>query len=206
MANKTPAKPQPPAKPSPRAAFTPVRAAALVIVLVAAVAAGVYWWQPAETASPQNDPQAAQSAAATPQAEPTLPVPEIAKHGPHPQANLPQLNFPPYPPTRPAEIVRAVYKFAAEHPEILSYVPCYCGCERMGHKGNDDCFVRSRNAKGDVIEWEDHGMECAVCIDVANRSLQLFSSGASAKDIRATIEKEFGSRYPQHTPTPKPGN
>jgi hypothetical protein len=54
--------------------------------------------------------------------------------------------------------VRAVYKFAAEHPEILGYVPCYCGCEREGHRGNDDCFVGARNTAGDVTQWDPHGV------------------------------------------------
>ncbi len=62
------------------------------------------------------------------------------------------------PPARPAEVVRAVYKFAAEHPEVLAYVPCYCGCEREGHRGNDDCFVKARSAAGDVTEWDPHGV------------------------------------------------
>jgi hypothetical protein len=56
------------------------------------------------------------------------------------------------------EVVRAAYKFAAEHPEVLSYVPCYCGCEHSGHRGNEDCFVTARDAKGDVTQWEPHGM------------------------------------------------
>jgi hypothetical protein len=59
---------------------------------------------------------------------------------------------------RPAAVVNTAYRFAAEHPEILSYVPCYCGCERMGHHGNDDCFVTARAPNGDVTEWEPHGM------------------------------------------------
>ena len=62
--------------------------------------------------------------------------------------------------------MRAAYKFAAEHPEVLSYVPCFCGCERSGHRGNEDCFVRERAVNGDVIAWDDHGMECAICLDV----------------------------------------
>src|SRR6478672_2814260 len=53
-------------------------------------------------------------------------------------------------PARPPDVVRAAYLFAAEHPEILGYVPCYCGCERSGHRGNDDCFVATRDANGDV--------------------------------------------------------
>jgi hypothetical protein len=53
--------------------------------------------------------------------------------------------------------VRAAFEFAARHPEVLEYVPCFCGCERQGHKGNDDCFVRSRDREGNV-EWEPHGL------------------------------------------------
>lgn len=83
--------------------------------------------------------------------------PEAAKHGPHPQANLPPLPYEPAP-SRPMDVVRAAYRFAAEHPEVLSYVPCYCGCEQAGHRGNEDCFVTARDANGDVTQWEPHGM------------------------------------------------
>ena len=121
---------------------------------------------------------------------------------PHPQENLPPLQFPGYPTARPPEVVRAAYKFAAEHPEVLSYVPCFCGCERSGHRGNEDCFVKARDVNGDVVEWEEHGMECAVCIDVATRSLQLHTSGATVADIQAAVDKEFGPLATTRTPTP----
>ena len=74
---------------------------------------------------------------------------------------------------------------------MLSYIPCFCGCERSGHRGNHDCFVKSRAANGDVLEWEEHGVECAVCIDVATKSRQMHASGASVKEIRAAIEKQY---------------
>ena len=40
------------------------------------------------------------------------------------------------------EILEA-YLFAAKHPEVLQYMPCYCGCEhpRSAHQNNYDCFV-----------------------------------------------------------------
>src|SRR5439155_10465850 len=57
-----------------------------------------------------------------------------AKFGPHKQAVLPPLPFQGFPPVRPADVVASVYKFAAEHPEVLGYVPCYCGCERSGDR------------------------------------------------------------------------
>lgn len=70
--------------------------------------------------------------------------------------------LPPLPSTqymlpRPPEVVRAVYTFAARHPEVLHYVPCFCGCQNSGHKDNDDCFIQSRDAKGRPT-WEPHGM------------------------------------------------
>ena len=52
----------------------------------------------------------------------------------------------------------------------------------------------------------EHGVECTVCIDVANRSRQMHASGASVRAIRAAIDKEFGAQFPagrnMHTPHP----
>jgi hypothetical protein len=70
---------------------------------------------------------------------------------------MPPIPTPGYLPGRPVEMARAVYKFAAEHPEILKYVPCYCGCESTGHGHNESCFVKRRDAKGNVLEWDTHG-------------------------------------------------
>ena len=127
---------------------------------------------------------------------------ETARFGPRTQANLPPIPFHNAGTPRSPEVITAAYQFAAEHPEILSYVPCFCGCENAGHSGNHDCFVKARDAEGNVTAWDEHGTECAVCIDVANRSRQMHASGASVRDIRAAIEKEFASVYPGHTPTP----
>ena len=119
--------------------------------------------QSSSSVRPSPDPQtqsapasssAPTSAAAAPVADP----PPAAALKPHPQANLPALPFVGAPPARPIEIVRSVFQFAAEHPEVLSYVPCYCGCESQGHRGSEDCFGASRDAVGDVESWEPHGM------------------------------------------------
>ena len=60
-----------------------------------------------------------------------------------------------YTPTAPKNAVTA-YKFALEHPELLSKVPCYCGCgEEAGHKSNLDCFVKTRS--GSDVTFDDHG-------------------------------------------------
>ena len=91
-------------------------------------------------------------------AEPAAPV--AVQFTPPPPAykgELPPLPVSGFAPARPPEVVNAVYTFAARHPEVLHYVPCFCGCERSGHKGNDDCFIRSRDANGRPT-WEEHGM------------------------------------------------
>src|SRR5262249_60212385 len=121
----------------------------LVVALTAAVAIGAIAFNQVgrSEGDPQTPPQA--DSQQQPPPPPSGP-PANAKFGPHKQAVLPPLPFQGYPPARPAEVVGAVYKFAAEHPEVLGYVPCYCGCERSGHRGNDDCFVSARDANGAV--------------------------------------------------------
>ena len=135
----------------------------------------------------------------------TAPMKPMASRGPmkpHVGA-LPPLPYDGYPSPRPMPVTQAAYEFAARHPEVLQYMPCYCGCERGGHGANHDCFVRSRDANGKVT-WDSHGYGCAICIDVAYSAMQMFNSGASVTQIRAAIDQKYGSRYPTATPTPKP--
>jgi len=198
--------PTPPEEPR---SFSPLLVVALLAAAVA-VAAFVYVKRGDQGGANQAGAQAAQGAqgaktadAQKPAEAPLVEVPEI-KRKPHPQPNLPPLPVQTYTPPRPPDVVRAAYVFAAEHPEILSYVPCFCGCERGGHKGNDDCFVAARDANGDVTEWEPHGLDCAVCIDVATQARQMFTSGASVRDIRSAVEKKWTGFQGGHTPTPEP--
>jgi len=191
---KTPSNAPPPDRQKSK---TPLVVASFVVV---ALAAGVVTYL--RSGAAPSDPASGALAALAADTQAAQPIPSGLK--PHPQANLPPLQFPGYPMARPPEVVTAAYKFAAEHPEVLSYVPCFCGCEHSGHRGNEDCFVKTRDINGDVIAWEDHGMECAVCLDVATRARQMYTSGASVGDIRAAVEKEWTARSTNHTPTPQP--
>ena len=51
--------------------------------------------------------------------------------------------------------VREAYRFAIANRELLSAVPCYCGCGSMGHRSNLDCYIKSVRADG-TIEFENH--------------------------------------------------
>jgi len=115
---------------------------------------------------------------------------------------LPAMGFAP---VRPMDIVRATYDFAAQHPEILQYVPCFCGCGADGHKANDACFVARRDVKGNVLEWDTHGFGCTICVDVAREAMQLYASGADVVAIRAAIDKRWmPGNAAGKTPTPFP--
>lgn len=176
-----------------------------VVVVVAAVGALLFWpsgAKPVDQVAPPGPVAEGKAGDASPEA--VAKAAAKAAVGPHKQASYPPIPFQTYQAPRPNEVVTAAYQFAAEHPEVASYVPCYCGCERSGHEGNTDCFVKSRAPNGDVVEWDEHGVDCAVCIDVATRSRQMYSSGASVRDIRTAIDKEFGPVYPGKMPTPHP--
>jgi hypothetical protein len=200
--------PPPPTTPRPRGLLTPVRLTVLIALVALGAGAFAYLISPVPldvpgTSSPAQSASAAPAEAAAP-AVPPAPETPAEPLKPHPQANLPPLPAVGFAPIRAPEVLNAAYRFAAEHPEITSYVPCFCGCERAGHRGNQDCFVSQRDANGDVVAWDAHGMECAVCIDVCQRSMQMHSAGASARDIRAAIERDYTPKYSNKTPTPLP--
>ena len=69
-------------------------------------------------------------------------------------------SWPPLPasgfPIHPLELIRAAYAFAARRPDIVKYLPCYCGCEKQGHQSLEFCFVRRRTATG-IDQWDGMG-------------------------------------------------
>ncbi len=142
----------------------------------------------------------------------TAPPPESSKSGAVTPAVTPTddrltiaPDLPPLPPgaaNSPFSLaeVKLAYEFAARHPEVISYIPCFCGCERGGHKSNESCFVASRK---NGISWDTHGLNCEVCLRVALETMQMSNAGASTADIRKLIEAKYAS-MPGHTPTPMP--
>jgi hypothetical protein len=71
--------------------------------------------------------------------------------------------------------VREAYSVAKEIPEVLAQQPCYCYCQRMGHRSLLDCFTSL------------HSTKCAICINEARLAGQLHRQGKTAEEIRAAI-------------------
>jgi hypothetical protein len=151
------------------------------------------------SAAPQSRSQSAEASAIV---IPPKPKPG-APHGPG--FDMPLLELGGYAPPRPMDVLKDAHVFAADHPEVASYVPCYCGCGNMGHKNNADCFVGSRDKEGKVTAWVPHGAACAVCIDIAVESMRMRNSGASVAAIRKQVQDEYRPHFPSsETPTPAP--
>ena len=159
---------------------------------------------PAATTADSEAATPARLASATTPAEPEPQAAVASSPRPAPDAPMPPLPLIPSGMPRPPEVISEAFRFAARNPDILEFVPCFCGCETAGHRSNAHCFVRSRNPDGSVKEWETHGMGCAICLDVARDSMQLRASGASVRDVRSAIETKYASRFPRMTPTPEP--
>jgi hypothetical protein len=105
---------------------------------------------------------------------------------------------------RPLNVMRATYEFSARHPEVMRYVPCFCGCERGGHKDNHDCFVATRDSADKVTMWDTHAIGCEICVDVAYQAMQMHNSGAAVSAIREAIDKKYTPHFSGKTPTPQP--
>lgn len=131
---------------------------AVGVVLIAGAVALALIFRGGGEQSPTSSTVAPPPAASSPQQPVDAPPPASSTPvaGAWP-SDLPPLPLIQFPPPRPREVVQAVYQFAVRHPEVLDYVPCFCGCEHSGHTDNTDCFVRSRDTGG-RITWDDHGM------------------------------------------------
>jgi hypothetical protein len=97
--------------------------------------------------------------------------------------------------------IREAYEYALAHPEVLQYIPCYCGCEPLGHTSNLACYVR-REAN-DGISLDPHGSGCKICVDITLAVKAQMNQGLPLDQIRKNIDATF-SQYGKGTQTPLP--
>ena len=135
---------------------------AVAVAVVAAAGAGAFFLLGGDRAevAPERAGEASSAAAAAETAAPAAPASTTPQFT---SEDLEGLPMPPLPfvaqTAGPVDLMRQAYVFAARNPDVLDYVPCYCGCGQTdGHRGNTDCFVESRAPNGAVTEWDIHGM------------------------------------------------
>jgi hypothetical protein len=101
------------------------------------------------------------------------------------------------------ERTAAAYSFALDRPDVMLWIPCYCGCGgHEGHKSARDCFVDPSSSSGDIV-FDEHGSDCTVCVDITLRAQEMTLAGSSVSEIRTAVDQEFGDIGPG-TDTPLP--
>jgi hypothetical protein len=88
--------------------------------------------------------------------------------------------------------VQTAYQFALERPDVMMWMPCYCGCgQHSDHKSARNCFVKDDTTSGEP--FDPHGAGCAMCVGIALDVKALTEEGRSLRDIRAFIDEKYGS-------------
>ncbi|HXW93782.1 MAG TPA: CYCXC family (seleno)protein [Terriglobales bacterium] len=67
------------------------------------------------------------------------------------------------------------YELAAKIPAVIYQQPCYCYCDRMGHKSLHSCFENT------------HGARCDICLKELYYSYAEHQKGKTAAEIRKAI-------------------
>ena len=96
-------------------------------------------------------------------------------------------------------LVREAYQFAAANPEVMTQIPCYCGCGAMGHTSNYACYVSGVAADG-AISFDTHALGCSICVDITQHTMRLVKEGKSISEIRATIDSTYSQYGPSNMP------
>lgn len=109
---------------------------------------------------------------------------------------------PDYVKTLPPEWQEA-YAFALSRPDVLQWLPCYCGCAAMDHRSNLDCFFQRREVKGNYA-YEEHASYCDICVKTANMASRMLREGSTMVQIRAAVDDAFGGGAAPGTDTALP--
>lgn len=98
---------------------------------------------------------------------------------------------------------QAAYAYALARPDVLQWLPCYCGCGGMGHGSNLDCFFVRREVES-TFTYEEHASYCDICIETANLASEMLAKGSTMTEIRAAVDSTFGGGAVPGTDTPLP--
>jgi hypothetical protein len=98
---------------------------------------------------------------------------------------------------------QAAYSFALARPDVLQWLPCYCGCTGIPHRSNLDCFFQRREVKG-TYSYEEHASYCDICIKTANMASDMLLQGKTMVQIRAAVDSTFSGGAAPGTDTPMP--
>jgi hypothetical protein len=95
--------------------------------------------------------------------------------------------------------VQQAYQFAVANPDILSQLPCYCGCGGMGHHSNYACYVAGLNEDGSA-QYDNHAISCSICVDITLDTMRLLDEGQSTAEIKSYVDSTYARYGPSNMP------
>jgi hypothetical protein len=104
--------------------------------------------------------------------------------------------------TKVDPMTEEAYAYALYHPQVVQWMPCYCGCGGMGHRSNLDCYLKPA-IPGKPTTFEEHASYCDICVKTTLLTKKLIAEGRSLREIRAAVDQTFSGAAPG-TPTDLP--
>jgi hypothetical protein len=98
--------------------------------------------------------------------------------------------------------VREAYQFTVANPEVVTHLPCYCGCGPIGHESNYACYV-SDVAPDGKITYDAHALGCSICVDITVDAMRLLKEGKDLPFIRAYVDDTYSMYGPTNMPEGK---
>ena len=95
--------------------------------------------------------------------------------------------------------VQQAYRFNVANPDVMTQLPCYCGCGSMGHTSNYSCYVSSVDADGKVT-YDTHALGCSICVDITQDTMRLLKDGKSVAEIKAYVDQTYAQYGPSNMP------
>ena len=105
----------------------------------------------------------------------------------------------------PAEVLAApvqvqqAYQFAIANPDLMTQIPCYCGCGDMGHTSNYACYVGGQNFDGS-LQYDTHALGCSICMDITVDAMRLLKEGKTTSEIREYVDGTYAKFGPSNMP------
>ena len=95
--------------------------------------------------------------------------------------------------------VTQAYQFAVANQEILSQLPCYCGCGGMGHTSNYSCYLAGEDENGGLT-FDGHALGCSLCVDITQDAMRMLEEGKTTGEIRAYVDQTYSRFGPSNMP------
>ena len=96
-------------------------------------------------------------------------------------------------------VVQQAYQFAAANPDVLKHIPCYCGCDDIGHTSNYGCYISDTDANGGIA-YDSHALGCSICVDITQDVMRLLKQGKPVAEIKTYIDQTYSQYGPSNMP------